>query len=771
MDGQLAAAASAEGKSEELKQSVRKAIAMRSNKILISLIITSLLIIPGRELYGQRGEKITLDEIFLEQKFVAAPAGITDWTPDGKGNIVMTPGRERVAVKDAATGREETIIDMGDLTKSSGPELRLSQFFLSDDGKMIVIEAVGRREGERHYSYFFKRCGGDEYTMVNGEGHGKRVMNLQFSPDNRYISYVYRSDIYIYDTVTGKGERLTTDGSQQVANAGSSEKIAPVLNMMGYRWSPDSRKIAYTRLDSRDVGIFRMINNTDSVYSRVTGFRHVKPGTTLPQVRLMVKDIADRSEKVIWQGPEERFSYVTWYGWTGRDELLVRLMNRNQNDLQISSNNVVTGRRRVVWEDRDEAFLMPFEMIFTKGKKSFLALSEKESWRYLYLVETKSGKERALTSGDFDVESIAGFDREKETVYFIASPESAIHRYLYKVSLKEGSRPVKVSPDRRGVHTYDIAPGAQYAFHTFSTMATPPVTSLIKLSDHSVLRTLQDNQALNERLKEKELSKPHFIKIDIGDGIQLDAWWIKPPDFDSLKKYPLITHVYSMPGNAVVRDHWLHNNYMWYQLMAQKGFIVMNIDSRGTPSLYGRDWRKVIYLKHGLIPSDEQAMAVKKMTTDYPFIDSRRVGIFGWSGGGLVSLLQILRYPDIYQVAIPGAYISNHRNYHAGFTERFLGLPQDNPEAYDLTAAMNYAGGLKGDLLLIHGTGDDNVHYQNTEVMIKRLVEEKKRFFVIPYPNITHNVKADRATYFHLFDMYTWFFSSRLSGDITRMNE
>jgi dipeptidyl-peptidase-4 len=735
------------------------------------MVIIMLLYLPVYILSGQESHLFTLEEIFLDQRFAPGSDGISAWMPDGNGIIKVNPGNDRIYVMNVTSGIADTLVNLKEISERVRPNARLGRYFLSEDGKMILFEVTERSGNKSSLRYFFKNMEPGRYSEMVVDIAGKRLLNPAFSPDKKYISYICESDIYIFDIRKGKSERLTTAGSNHIINGNSTIRFDPVINMPGYKWSPDSRKIAFIRFDTEKVGVFKMINNTDSLYPRIIEFQHVKPGETLPVVRLVVKNIDDGSEVILCEGPSGTFSYVTWFGWVAKNELLVKQLNRNQNNLNIVRMNVITGDNRIIWSDRDDAFLMPFDMVFTAEGRSFLTLSEKGGWRRLYAVDTQTGEERCLTGGDYDIESIEGIDKDNQLVYFIASPDNAIYRYLYRVSLNSWNDTVRISPGQKGVHTYDVAPNGKYAFHSYSAMDTPPVTTLEKLQNQQVVTVLQDNHRLKELLSEKLISKTEFIKIDIGNNIALDAWMIKPPDFDPSKKYPLITYVYSMPASAIVRDAWLQNNYLWFQLLAQKGFIVMNIDSRGTPSLYGRDWRKVIYLKHGILPSDEQALAVKKIIRDYPFVDSSRIGIYGWSGGGLVSLLQILRYPDIYKVAIPGAYISNHLMYQAGFTERFLGLPQDNPEAYDLTAAVNYVGGLKGDLLLIHGTGDDNVHYQNTELLINKLVDERKRFFVIPYPNISHEVKRDPATYYHLFDTYLWFFTTRLAGTTERMND
>jgi dipeptidyl-peptidase-4 len=288
------------------------------------------------------------------------------------------------------------------------------------------------------------------------------------------------------------------------------------------------------------------------------------------------------------------------------------------------------------------------------------------------------------------------------------------------------------------------------------------MSEVVSLPDHRPARAVQDNAALRGKLAKIGRKPYEFLKVDIGSGVKLDAFCVKPPDFDPSRKYPVVFQVYSMPAEQRVVDNWGGDTYLFSLLLAQRGFIVMGIDGRGTPSLYGRAWRKIIYKKHGLVPCDDIAAATRVLTAQRLYMDATRVGVYGWSGGGLMSLLLILRHPDLFQAAVPGAYISNHRFYRAGFTERYLGLPQENPEAYEETAALNYASNLKGHLLLLHGTGDDNVHYQNTEALINKLIAAGKRFAVVPYPNRSHGMTEGENTKYHQYDTTLWFFSEHL---------
>ncbi len=652
-------------------------------------------------------------------------------------------------------------------------DFRVTHYCLSQDGSLLLIRLGYTAEGEKKSGYWIKDFADNKIVAAKLIPSEVPVLNPAFSPDNRKLAFVSGRDIWVYDIKKGKLTRATFSSDQQIINGDCNEwQFTSVLNTRGFKWSPDSRRIAFISFDVSGVKEFKMINYTDFLYPEIISFQHVKPGEKIPVTRIGIVN-CDGSDP-IWTDTKHLTGdrYITWFGWNEfSGDLYIQYLNRKQNELAIVSESDHGGKDNLVWHDSDPTFLLPFDLTWVNNNRSFIAVSERDGWRHLYKVDLAGANIKCITPGDYDIESISGYDAQNDILYFNGSINSAIHRYLYAISTDGAGVLRRITPEGLvGVNSYIVSPCSRWAFHVFSAMNNPPVTTLVSLPSHNTIKVLEDNSELRSKLAGVKISDPEFIKIDIGEGVVLDSWLIKPGDFDPSMKYPVIFNVYSMPAGQFVQDKWMNNNYLWYQYMAQHGFVIMNIDSRGTPSLYGREWRKIIYKKHGILPSDDHARAVKEIIKKYSFIDSDRVGIFGWSGGGLMSLLQILRYPDLYNVAIPGAYLSDHRLYEAGFTERFLGLPSENSEAYDLTSALTYVGQLKGDLLLVHGTGDDNVHYQSTEMLINKLVKEKKRFFVIPYPNINHNVETDSLTWYHLYDMYSWFFSTQLSKDGKRMN-
>ncbi|MCW8850722.1 MAG: prolyl oligopeptidase family serine peptidase, partial [Melioribacteraceae bacterium] len=373
----------------------------------------------------------------------------------------------------------------------------------------------------------------------------------------------------------------------------------------------------------------------------------------------------------------------------------------------------------------------------------------KDGWNQVYLI-SRDGKEIRKITGEYDVISIAGIDKVNDYVYFIASPENATQRYLYRKTIfdkeeKELLTPISIS----GFNSYNISPNFNWAIHNHSTINSPSETNLISLPDHNVVRNLLSNEELSKKIAKLNLNPIEFIKVSTSDGVELDGWKITPPDFDKSKKYPVLFHVYGEPASQTVLDRWM-GSFFWHQLLARKGYIVISIDNRGTPAPRGREFRKCVYGQIGILASADQADATKAIS-EWEYVDKDRIGIWGWSGGGSMSLNAIFRYPDLYKTAIAVAPVGDQKLYDTIYQERYMGLPSTNPDGYRDGSPVNFAHQLKGNLLMIHGTGDDNVHYQNTEVVINKLIEHNKIFSVMPYPNRSHGIYEGYNTYLHVY--------------------
>jgi dipeptidyl-peptidase-4 len=388
------------------------------------------------------------------------------------------------------------------------------------------------------------------------------------------------------------------------------------------------------------------------------------------------------------------------------------------------------------------------------GGREFLWLSERSGWRHLYRA-SKNGKVIAITHGAFDAISPQGIDEKSGFAYFIASPDNAGQRYLYRARLDGTGESERVTPrDAAGTHTYNISPDGRWAFHTYSSANIPPRTDLVELSSHHVARVLMENDALRAKAAPLLANAPEeYFRVDIGEGVTLDAWMLKPADFDASKKYPVLVYVYGEPAGQTVLDHWDSSNGLFNRAVAAEGYIVVSMDNRGTPAPKGRAWRKIVYgAIHPVIVKDQTA-GLQALLRTRPYLDASRVAVWGWSGGGSSTLSLMFRSPEVYKVGMAVAPVPDLRLYDTIYQERYMGLPQQNVEGYKNSSAINYADGLRGKLLIVHGSGDDNVHFSGTELLMNRLIELGKPFDFMEYPNRTHAISQGKGTTLHLYSL------------------
>jgi dipeptidyl-peptidase-4 len=459
---------------------------------------------------------------------------------------------------------------------------------------------------------------------------------------------------------------------------------------------------------------------------------------------------------------DQRDNYIPRMEWSGNgDEVALQRMNRKQNTNHVMLCDAEDGSIRTLLTETDDAYLDAIDdWIWLDGDERMTWISERTGWRHIYIVDRQSGELTPVTSGDWELTGIELIDEDGGWIYFRASPDDATQRYLYRVSL-DGGEPELLSPeDQPGTHSYSIAPGGAWAIHTHSTRTTPPVTQLVSLPDHEVQRVLVDNARLNGTLAELDLGTVEMFQIDVGDAM-LDAWIMYPPDFDPSLEYPLFFFAYSGPFAQTVLDSWDFGNFAWHTMLTQQGYIVASVDNRGTPGPRGRDWRKAQYRKVGRVNSADQAAAARVLA-ERPYVDASRIGMWGWSGGGGATLNALFRYPEIYSTGIAVAAVTNLRNYDTIYMERYMGLIDENPEDYEEGSVLKHAAGLEGNLLLVHGTGDDNVHYQNAEQLINELIRHNKHFTMLAYPNRSHGIFEGPGTRKHLFTYMTRYLNEHM---------
>ena len=724
-----------------------------------------------------RDDGITLTQLFSNH-FGAEGFGPAWWLEDsGLATLERAAdGNARDLVRyDPLTGKRQILVAAKQLVPPGASRpLTISDYQFSADGARVLIFTNTRRVWRRHTRgdyWLLDRVTGKLQQLGKGFDEA-RLQFAKFDPEGRRVAYLYYHDIYVEDLATGVVTRLTHDGSDTLTNGTFDWVYEEEWGLRdGFRWSPDGQRIAFWQIDAAAVGQFSLIDNTSDLYSKVTRYRYPKVGTTNPTCR--IGTIPATGGEIRWMdiGGHPSDDYIARMEWADNSsELMLQRFNRLQNECRVMFADASTGAVRTVFTDRGTAWVEECDDVkwFDDGKR-FTWVSERDGWRHLYFVSRDDGSTTLVTPGNYDVVSIQHIDSERGWVYFIASPDDPTQRFLYRARLdgSDGEQPVRITPQLRGTHGYQISPNGQWAIHRYSTFESPSTVEMVALPSHRVLRTMTDNAALKGKLAEVAKGPSEFFRVEIepDDGfgkVELDGWVIRPPDFDASKRYPVLVYVYGEPAAQTVLDRFGGSNYLWHLMLAQKGYVVLSIDNRGTPGPRGRAWRKSVYGKIGIVAPKDQAAALRALQKRWPYLDATRVGIWGWSGGGSMSLNAIFRYPDLYHTAMAIAFIADQRNYDTIYQERYMGLPKDNPEGFRDGSPITHAHRLRGNLLLVYGTGDDNCHYQNCEVLVDELVRHDKQFDMQIYPNRTHSISQGANTRRHLFTRLTRYLEEHL---------
>lgn len=747
-----------------------------------SLVALAWLLLLVATAYGQSADKriLTLDRIFSSSEFRSETFGPARWLDDGSAYTTLEPSSDNRETLDiiryeTATGARSVLIAAASLRPgdASAP-LVIDDYAWSKDGRKLLIftntKQVWRQNTRGDYWVF--DIAAKKLSQIGKNAGAATLMFAKFSPDGTRVGYVHENNLYVEDLSTGRIIQLTRDGSKQIINGTFDWVYEEELDLRdGWRWSPDGRSIAYWQLDTDGVPDYYLINDTDSLYPKITTIQYPVAGQTNSAGRVGVVSADGGPTRWLQVPGDPRNNYIARMNWAGNSEEIILLqLNRRQNALNVSLGTARTGQVRTILNEKDDAWVdIDVEDIpWLSDGKRFLWLSERDGWRHVYLANRTGGEPALITRGAFDVISIEGMDEKAGWLYYVASPDNATQRYLYRTKLSGSGEPERVSPAAlAGSHSYSIAPNASWAFHTYSTISEPPVVELVHLPDHQVVRVLAANSAAIARVKELDIAPPEFIKADIGGGVTLDGWMIKPPHFDSSKRYPVLIYVYGEPASQTVTDRWGSTRYLWHQMLAQHGYLVMSFDNRGTPAPKGRAWRKVVYRKIGVLAAEEQAAAAR-VVQSWSFVDPKRIAIWGWSGGGSMTLNQMFRYPDIYQVGMSVAPVTDQHFYDTIYQERYMGLPQDNEADYRAGSPVTHAAGLAGKLLIVHGSGDDNVHYKGTEVLVNALIANKKQFTMMEYPNRRHDISQGQGTTRHLFELLTRYLETNMPATATR---
>jgi dipeptidyl-peptidase-4 len=738
-------------------------------------VAAACVVVAGLAGLAQSPDRAALDaqigRIFQEHAYDPPAFGPARWLPDGAAYSTVeaaTGGVSDIVRYDAATGARSVLVAGSRLIppgQTAG--LTISDYAWSADGSRLLIFTNTRKVWRLNTrgDYWVLELGSGRLTQLGGKGPASSLMFAKFSPDATRVAYVRANDLYVERLSDGRITRLTTSGSATIINGTSDWVYEEELGVRdGFRWSPDGRRIAYWQFDTTGVGQFTLLNNTDSVYPVATTIPYPKPGSKNSAARIGVV-AADGGDTRWMQTPgDPRDSYLARLEWQNDTTLAIQQLNRLQNQQDLLSADAATGRVGRVFRDRSESWVDVVDTVrWVDGGKGFLWISERDGWRHVYKAATDGTSTALVTRFDADITQLLGVDAAEEWVYVIASPEEPTRRYLYRTRANGQGTPERVTPaDQPGTHSYRLAPGGRMAFHTWSRFDVPPITEVVELPSHRVLRQLTDTTALRKTLAPVLVPPVEFFTVAVGDGVTLDGWMLKPSQFSPDRKYPLITYVYGEPAAATAADAWGGGTMLFHRALAEAGYVVASVDNRGTPSPKGAPWRKVIYGSVGDLASKEQAAAVRALTARYPFLDASRVGVWGWSGGGSNTLNAMFRFPDVYAVGVSVAPVPDQRLYDTIYQERYMGLPDDNAAGYKLGSSIHYASGLKGDLLIIHGTGDDNVHVQGTEILVNKLIELGKAFDLMLYPNRSHSISEGPGTTVHVYRKIARYFVDHL---------
>jgi dipeptidyl-peptidase-4 len=737
----------------------------------------------------KNGVQLTNEAIYGEWKYNAKRPGTVRWLDEGSSYSALetAPGYEDAKLEkdrygnnikiyeeivkyDPATQERTVLLPLEKLVpKGTDKALPIDNYKWSDDKSKILIytnaEYVWRRKDRG--DYWVRDLKNDELWQLGGkQAEPAQMMFGKFSPDGLKFAYVLQNNIYVQDLKTREVTALTSDASSTIINGLFDWAYEEEFSIRdGFRWSPDSQRIAYWQLDTRAAKDFLIINNTDTLYPVVTAIPYPKVGEENAAAKIGVVSIKNSKTQWITLPGIAKDMYVPRMDWANNSEqLLIQQFNRKQDTNTLFYADADTGKAKSFLTEKEDTFIeLMIEPKWLKQSDDFIWQSERHGWKHVYRVSRDGKSYIDLTPGEFDVTKLVSVDEKNGWLYFMASPDNVSQRYLQRTRLDGSGQMEQVTPtELSGTNSYQISADSSWAIHSHSSFLSPPVYSLVSLPDHKVRSVLEDNSALTAKLAELNIGEVEFFSVEAQDGLRLDGYMLRPNGLDKSKKHPLIHYVYGEPAGQTVRDVWQGNRSMWHMMMSEQGYVISSIDNRGTAAPRGHEWRRSIYAGDGNLETQDQSDAINAMCKRWAYIDCDRVGVWGHSGGGSLTLNLLFRHPELFKVGVAQAPVPDKKLYDSIYQERYSGILADNVENYKQVSAITHASKLEGKLLLVHGTGDDNVHYQGSELLINELVKHNKQFDLMAYPNRRHGIVEGKGTSLHLSTMRAQYFINHL---------
>ncbi|GGZ22745.1 peptidase S9 [Echinicola pacifica] len=717
--------------------------------------LTALLICMYVDTFAQE-KKVSLEAIFKENVFSQKSVHGINWMKDGKyySSLVRDNGKAQVVKMNVATGEQEAVLIDGN---KLGIDFS-SYSFNADESKALIateVESIYRRSSKGIF-YVVDMSSGVSQELMDG----KKISYATLSPDNTRVAFVMDNDLYYITLDDNEVHQITKDGEwNHIINGAADWVYEEEFSMaQAFSWSPDGSKIAFIRFDESQVPEYNM-QLWGPLYPQDYKFKYPKAGEKNAEVSIHIHDINANESRLVDAGAEQDIYLPRMY-WAGSSNTLAFIrLNRLQNQLDLLYANAATGKSKVILTEKADTYVdlnYNDNLLFLEEGKGFLRTSEQDGYKHIYHHDQDGKLINQVTSGDWEVTEVIGVDQKAKKIYYVSTEQSELNRNLYAVKFN-GKGKTLLTP-AEGNHGINMSPDHQYFVDYYST-ANAPLTVSLKEAKGDLIKVLEDNALLNKKLKGYALSKKEFFDFETVDGTRLNGYMIKPADFDEGKEYPVLMYVYGGPGSENVKNSWGGMRDFWHHHLASEGYIVVCVDNRGTGGR-GRDFKHVTYGQLGNLETQDQIAGANYLAA-LPYIDGSRIGIWGWSYGGYMSSLSLMLGADVFKTAIAVAPVTTWRYYDTIYTERYLQTPQLNASGYDDNSPLSHVDKLEGNFLLIHGTGDDNVHFQNSVALVDALIAADKQFETFYYPNRNHGIYGGNTTW-HLYNMMTDFIKRKL---------